>query len=389
MSLREERARRVRELKVVKAVEDGQHALEQENFSAAESYFKAALELDAGHVAARTGLIETLYQAGRKAELEKHWREAREHYKGILSRDVDYHEAQVRLNVVNRKLFARHAIILVSVLIVFALVFAQSNNFINWPLPVCDLSGDVLCTPTPTFTATLTPTPTHTPTPTPTYTPMPTLTPTPTHTPTVTPTPSPTPLPTNTSTPTNTPTPSPTPCPRPPSEWRPYHIRAEDKNLYRLAIRFGTEVGSIVSYNCLTSYTIREGDTLYLPATPAAVDSAVPVLIVPAYGLVYKNPIAFEWQGELQAGQSYRLQVVYGGTEVIYQRDTTVTVVANVDLPSDKYGELHWIISVIQEGAEVARSSRGMFWFDPYLGMSGTQGTADVSPVATPLTPND
>ncbi|MBN2006328.1 MAG: hypothetical protein JXA21_23445 [Anaerolineae bacterium] len=189
-------------LELYKAREDAQHALEQENFSVAESKFKQAMELERAlgieetQGEARTGLIETRYRAGVAAEAHRKLREARNHYRGVLALDPDHSQARTRLDAVTRTMTLRAIAIGIVSLIVLAVVLAQLNNFIAWPMSVCDMSGDVLCTPTPTFT--LTPTPTFTPTPTPTHTP----TATPTATPTNTPTPTLTPTPTNTPTPT-------------------------------------------------------------------------------------------------------------------------------------------------------------------------------------------
>lgn len=190
-------------LKLLEALEDAQQALKDGNFSAAESKFKQAIELERAlgieqtQGEARPGLIETRYRAGGDAEEHWHLREARNYYRGVLELDPDHSQACTRLDSVTRKITLwRIAVGIVSLVILIA-VLAQLNNFIAWPASACNISGDVLCTPTPTFT--LTPTPTFTPTATPTHTPTATPTPTPTHTPT----------PTLTPTPTNTPTPTP------------------------------------------------------------------------------------------------------------------------------------------------------------------------------------
>lgn len=198
MSLEQERERRLQALKLQQTLEKGEAALQDDNFSEAESYFKDVLALDKNNSDARTGLLQTLYRHGRRDEDRKRLRDARAHYRGALDLDKTHHESKVRLNAVTRKLVARRVIIGIIALGIVLVVLAQLNNFINWPEDVCTVSGDVLCTPTPTFTLTPTatftptPTPTHTPTATPTHTP--TLTPTPTNTPTMTPTPTPTPM---------------------------------------------------------------------------------------------------------------------------------------------------------------------------------------------------
>lgn len=196
MTIEQEQARRLKKLELIRALEAAKHALKHENFSTAENRFKSALkvaeELGETSAEAESGLLDTLYRAGRRAEKDKHLRDALDHYAGVLDRDPVHHEAQVRLNAVNRKILARRLLIGFIAVVMLAVVLAQLNNFINWPIEVCEMSGEVLCTPTPTFT----PTPTYTPTATPTFTPTPTHTPTatPTHTPTFTPTPTSTPM---------------------------------------------------------------------------------------------------------------------------------------------------------------------------------------------------
>jgi tetratricopeptide (TPR) repeat protein len=197
-SLSEERKRRQQELELARALESGQRALEQEDFSEAEGYFKAASEIerslgiDEQQGEARIGLIQTLYRAGVAAEGRRQLQDALDHYRGVLARDPEHHEAQVRQAAVSRKLWMRRIFIGAVGAVLLLLVLAQVNNFIAWPVTVCNASGAVLCTPSPTPTHTATATPTATPTHTPTATP--THTPTPTATPTMTPTPTPTPM---------------------------------------------------------------------------------------------------------------------------------------------------------------------------------------------------
>lgn len=184
-----------RKIKIQKALEDGQHALEHRNFSAAKSYFESVLDLDPGHPSAKAGLIETLLRAGQKAEDGKKLREAKDYYTALLEMDRANQDARVRLNAVNRKLLVRRIIIgSVSVIVVGAgllVLWLQAKQLIAWPVSVCNTMGEAVCTPSPTAshtpTATPTSTPTHTPTATPTFTPMPTNTPTQTPTPTPTP----------------------------------------------------------------------------------------------------------------------------------------------------------------------------------------------------------
>ena len=202
MTLEQQQEYRRKKLDLVKALERAKEALEQEDFSAAETNFKAALgmvaEIGGSNAEAKAGLLDTLYKAGLKAEGQKHLRDARDHYRGVLDYDPDHGQARARLSAINRRLTTRGIVIGIVTIIVLAVVLAQLNNFIAWPVNVCNMTSNVLCTPTPTFTLTptntptMTSTPTNTPTATPTNTP--TMTPTPTNTPTMTPTPTPTPI---------------------------------------------------------------------------------------------------------------------------------------------------------------------------------------------------
>jgi len=176
MTLEEELKRRQLQLEVTRALEQGQKALDENDFSQAETYFKAALELKQDDVSARAGLIQASYRAGVNAEERGRLRDALEHYQGVLQLDPAHHEAQVRQTAIRRKLRVRGIAFGIIGAVLLLLVLAQVNNFIAWPVPVCDASGALLCTPSPTATntATATATATLTPTPTPTNTPTPT-----------------------------------------------------------------------------------------------------------------------------------------------------------------------------------------------------------------------
>ncbi len=194
-----------REAEYYEGVAKGRYALENDNFVSAQTFFKKSLEIDDTGADARTGYIESLYKAGQQAESDDRLDEARDYYRALLEFDKTNSDARVRLNAVDRLIERREKAmrlkkkiyrILGSVagIIFLAFILAQVNQFIAWPLGVCNAPGvgGVLCTPSPTPTATSTPTPTPTFTPTPTSTP--TCTPTPTNTPTATPTATPTPL---------------------------------------------------------------------------------------------------------------------------------------------------------------------------------------------------
>lgn len=94
--------------------------------------------------------------------------------------------------------------------------------------------------------------------------------------PTALPQPSPTPTATPVVTPTIGHTPSPEgPCPPPPG-WVPYVVRAGD-TLNALAQRHNIAVQAIIEANCLTSFMVYAGQTIYLPnvSTPTVPPTTV------------------------------------------------------------------------------------------------------------------
>jgi tetratricopeptide (TPR) repeat protein len=197
-SLKQELERAEGEERLKQKITDGREALERGEFSAARSHFESALAEDTTNTAWQ-GLRDTLFQAGRTAETRGRRGEARAYYKELMKFNPDDTEGRVRLNAMTLQLGLLGAGGFSLGVILIALLFAQINNFIAWPLGVCNTAGvgRVLCSPTPTPTATATATATATHTATATFTPThtPTATVTPTHTPTWTPSPTPTPTP--------------------------------------------------------------------------------------------------------------------------------------------------------------------------------------------------
>ncbi len=59
------------------------------------------------------------------------------------------------------------------------------------------------------------------------------------------------------------PTPTRTPC-GPPLNWVMYRVQPGD-TLYGLALRYGTTVSALAQANCLTGYTLRAGQGIYVP----------------------------------------------------------------------------------------------------------------------------
>jgi len=172
-----------------------------------------------------------------------------------------------------------------------------------------------------------------------------------TTTPTVTPQKSPTPTstsllsPTSTSTPRPTSTPTFTPPPPPPSK----------------------------------TPTLTPSSTPRLEPTipPSAV---APELVAPSNGGTFKNPITFQWNGSLNADQSYQVVAYHDESGYVIQSGllTTQSWVTE-GLPGDKYGKWYWYVSVIANGGEADRSEKWHLYHEPF----GPPGD-DSEPTATP-----
>jgi len=339
----------------------GESAFQAGKYADAVRWFEKALELEVSHAGVFKCLLESAYEAGKDAEKRRKLSIAATYFRKVLELDSAHPEARHCLEMIARK--RRIPWIVGGILMVFIIIFitAQVNNLIHWPVPLCDTTGDLLCTPSPTFTTTPTVTSSPTLTPTPTSTSAPTPTPTLTPTPTETPAPTATPIP-----PTDTPMPTltPTPCPPPPADWAPYTVQAQD-TMFSLARKYGTDVDSILRFNnCRFSSDIRVGESLYLPAISVQVEAIVPELISPGYGTTHPNPVTFTWSGQLAQGQLYRLWLSHPDSGVTREVLTRITT-ATVDLPAENFGEWQWIVSVTQDGVEISRSVQGMFWFKP------------------------
>lgn len=336
----------------------GDSAFESKKYADAVRWFEKALELEVSHAGVFKCLLESAYEAGRDAEKHRKLSIAETYYRKVLELDSAHPEARHHLEVIARKRRIPWIVAGFLVLLMAIFVIAQTNSLIPWPAPICDTTGNLLCTPSPTFTTT------PTVTPSPTLTPTPTSTPTPTNTPTITLTPTHTPTPTYTPTPTHTPTLTPTPCPPPPADWAPYTVQAQD-TMFSLARKYGTDVDSILRFNnCRFSSDIYVGGILFLPANPVQVEVTMPELSLPGYGLTYSNPVTFTWNGQLVPGQTYRLWLRHPGSGVTREVLTDQTT-ATVDLPAENFGEWQWDVTVMQDGVEISRSIQGMFWFKP------------------------
>ena len=184
------------------ALAQGEQELEQGKFESAESFFRNALAVEPNNARAEAGLKQTLMEAGLAAERQKRWHKAQDYYQALVTSYPDDQTGAPRLKDVTRHIQAQRGwarllilgLILAGLFLLGALLF-QLNHFIAWPLPACQVR--VLCTPSPTATASLTPTATATPSlsPTPTVTASATATLTPSPTASLTPTPTSSPVP--------------------------------------------------------------------------------------------------------------------------------------------------------------------------------------------------
>jgi len=238
---------------------------------------------------------------------------------------VEEPTTQKKRGLFRRTLATRPITVIVVTSLFLAILCGTSGGFRGWWLPPATrfpLTAEV--TPTPIATSTLSPIPTRTPETILVPTEPPPSTPAPTHTPE---TPTPTRTPTNTPTPTYTPepptnTPTSMPTPRP----------------------------------------------------------AQPTLVVPVQGGQYRNPITFQWSGQLRAGQAYRVTAYHPGSDYKILSEFLTAQDWTTDLPGERYGEWGWRVSVVRDGRELVTSSDGMFWFVPF-------GSGGSGPDATPTDP--
>lgn len=176
---------------IISLLDRGKSERESGDYWSAESTFRNALNLDDENPEAREGLIKTYLLAGKKAANQRYFTEARRYYENARKLDSTNTEASAAIAAIKLKL----ALIWVSGLTATTLLcistYALFSRQIPWPAALCNApgAGQLLCTPTPTFTMTLTPTPSVTLTTTPTITFTATKTPTFTSTPTITQTP--------------------------------------------------------------------------------------------------------------------------------------------------------------------------------------------------------
>ncbi|MCP4541147.1 MAG: hypothetical protein GY832_28775, partial [Chloroflexi bacterium] len=82
----------------------------------------------------------------------------------------------------------------------------------------------------------------------------------------------------------------------------------------------------------------------------------------------YQNPIIFEWNSSLGAGQAYQVTVYHPESGHTVRSELLTTQQWVIDLPPGQYGEWRFEVAVLRDENVVAISSEGMFWFNPFPG---------------------
>ena len=114
------------------------------------------------------------------------------------------------------------------------------------------------------------------------------------------------------------------------------------------------------------------------PSPPSAV---APELVSPSKGGTFKNPIAFQWNGTLYAGQAYQVVAYHAESGYVIQSGLLTTQSWETEgLPGDKYGEWRWYVVVLDDGAEIIRSEEWLFWFRPFEPPTSPENTPTWTP---------
>jgi serine/threonine protein kinase len=112
---------------------------------------------------------------------------------------------------------------------------------------------------------------------------------------------------------------------------------------------------------------------------------ALPEPVLPLEGGEYKNPVTFQWNGSLSAGQMHQVTARHPESGYILRSELLTGQSWATELPVERYGEWRWTASVVQGGIAIATSSERMFWFNPYPG--GVAPPREPSPPSSPLLP--
>ena len=91
-----------------------------------------------------------------------------------------------------------------------------------------------------------------------------------------------------------------------------------------------------------------------------------PVLLSPQEGSTHKNPVVFEWQGELSAGQVYIVNGINARTQYQITSPPLTTSTWATQIPAEAFGEWQWSVSVVRHNTTLATSEQGKFWFNEF-----------------------
>jgi len=89
-----------------------------------------------------------------------------------------------------------------------------------------------------------------------------------------------------------------------------------------------------------------------------------------------ENPVSFQWQGSLRAGQSYRFTAWHPGSGDTRAFDIATTS-TSLMLPGEKFGKWKWQVAIVQGEQTVVEPVGGRFYFQPVGGGDGGGGGDD------------
>jgi protein phosphatase len=140
----------------------------------------------------------------------------------------------------------------------------------------------------------------------------------------------------------------------------------------------------------MRTFTVEGPGPSIPPSSPPLFASPTPLpqIVVPepqtpGQGTTHANPVTFRWLGSLGTGQVYHVTAWHPETSERRDSGPLADQVWETHLPSQKDGEWHWQVSVIQNGHVVISSIEQMFWFNPFPGRTpGAKKTAETPPEA-------
>jgi protein phosphatase len=116
------------------------------------------------------------------------------------------------------------------------------------------------------------------------------------------------------------------------------------------------------------------------PTPPPQVET--PTLVAPADGSQQSNPVTFQWDGSLTAGQTYEVEARHSETDIPLKSGPLETQTWTENLPAESHGEWTWTVLVIQDGGVIATSEQQVFQLIP--APSGGDDGDEATPTSTP-----